>query len=180
MRKFFQPVGNFGDFLLVNGKLCNSRDSLEIYHQRELRNDMPSSTSNANFRLSFLGVRLATSSMPSKLSTVCRFDHAEITESDSFGTNFGFFDAVAVLVATVLGFFIVFAFLFRGFKSSSSESTRRGIALTRRPHHYKTHSRFERLSITWHPEVTRDNSSSSTKDCNSILLIQLYISISNL
>ena len=72
--------------------------------------------------------------MPSKLSTVRRFAHAEITESESFGTGFAFFEAAVVHVVVFLGFFTILVFFFLGFKSSSSDSTLRGISLTWQHH----------------------------------------------
>jgi hypothetical protein len=70
--------------LFMNRELGDGRDLLKVYNQPESTKDMSSSTSNVNFRLSFLGVTLSTSSMPSKLFTAHRVTHSEITESDAF------------------------------------------------------------------------------------------------
>jgi hypothetical protein len=67
--------------------------------------------------------------MPSKLSTVRRFAHAEITDSPPlpFAADFALLEDERGLVVGFLVFWVVVVFFFRGLKSSSSESTRRGI-----------------------------------------------------
>ena len=65
--------------------------------------------------------------MPSRLSTVRRLAHAEITDSGSFEVDFVFEDFALGLDEYVLDFVVDFAFFFWGLKSSSSESTLLGI-----------------------------------------------------
>jgi hypothetical protein len=117
--------------------------------------------------------------MPSKFSTVRRFAHAEITESESFGTGFAVFEAAVVLIVVVLDFFITLVFFFLGFDSSSSDSTLRGIALTLQPHNK---NRIFGWLITWKPPphtLTKSGDHHKLKplsariDCSSITLKRL-------
>jgi hypothetical protein len=111
----------------MNRNLRNRRDSFKVYNQPNSIQSIPSTTSNLGWSISFRGDMISTSSMPSRLSTVRRFAHAEITDSGSFEVDFVFEDFALGLDEDVLDFVDDFGFFFWGLKSSSSESTLLGI-----------------------------------------------------
>lgn len=139
----------------------------------------PSSTSNFGFGRSLGGDTDSTSSMPSKLSTVCRLAHAEMTDSPAtpLGADFALVEDVRDLEDGFLGFWSVDVFFFRGLESSSSESTRRGITSTSHgsSHEIKSAkgSKHESKSRATRSELSNEVPNMTGSILHSIIILRL-------